>query len=151
MGDKRIDEVDSRIVEELRRNARLPVAVLARRVGLSRNAVRQRVERLERDGLIAGYTIVPGKELAESRQVTALMMVYRRDRMRGADVLSAIRKIPEVESCYIVSGEADLIVQLAAASQERINQVWSQLSALPGVVDTKTAIVLSTVVSPRMV
>jgi DNA-binding Lrp family transcriptional regulator len=146
MPAERLDPIDARILEELRRDARLPIAELARRVNLSRNAVRQRIERLDRDGDIAGYTIVLGPGLASKPRVRALMMIYRRDRMRGASVLDVVRGIPEVKSCYIVSGEADVFVELAADSQERINAIWTRLAAMPEVVDTKTSIVLSTVI-----
>lgn len=143
MSAAKLDSIDAKIVEELRLDARLPTAELARRVHLSRNAVRQRIERLERDGIIAGYTI----DVASSKRprATAIMMIYRRDRMRGAKVLDAIKKIPEVRACYIVSGEADLFVELAADTQERINAIWTELAAMPDVVDTKTSIILSSV------
>jgi len=143
MSAPKLDPIDAKIVEELRANARLPAAELARLVNLSRNAVRQRIERLEREGVIAGYTIEAAP--ADRKRVTALMMIYRRDRMRGAAVLDAIKRIPEARSCYIVSGEADLVLELAADSQERINAIWAELSAMPEVVDTKTSVVLSTV------
>lgn len=57
-----LDRADERILAELTRNARIPHAELAEKVNLSRNAVRQRIERLERDSLILGYTIVAGEE-----------------------------------------------------------------------------------------
>lgn len=63
MRGARIDPIDERILEELRHDARLPTAELARRVNLSRNAVRQRIERLEREGSIAGYTIALGPDV----------------------------------------------------------------------------------------
>lgn len=149
MRGTRLDPIDERILEELRLDARLPTAELARRVSLSRNAVRQRIERLEREGSIAGYTISLGPDVDQGARTSAFMMIYRRDRMRGADVLAAIKAIPEVRSCHIVSGEADVLVEIAADSQERINAIWSQLSGMAGVVDTKTWIVLSPVVSAR--
>lgn len=139
-----LDAIDLKILDELRRDARLPTATLARRVNLSRNAVRQRIERLERDNVIAGYTIMRGTGAAH--RVNAVMMIYRKDRMRGADVITAIQKIPEIQFCYVVSGEADIILQIKAASQDRITQIWSQLSTMAGVVDTKTFFVLAPVV-----
>ncbi|TDD31581.1 AsnC family transcriptional regulator, partial [Saccharopolyspora elongata] len=53
-----MDAIDEKIIAELSRNARISHAELAHRVLLSRNAVRQRIERLERQGHIRGYTIV---------------------------------------------------------------------------------------------
>ncbi|MNR01053.1 AsnC family protein [compost metagenome] len=66
--------------------------------------------------------------------------------MRGADVTSVLAKIPEVVECAILSGEIDLMVRLEADSHERINQIWSQISTLPGVQNINTCFVLSALV-----
>lgn len=77
-----LDQFDIRIMDELRRNARIPHAELAERIHLSRNAVRARIERLEVVGYITGYTITEG-EGGLSTKLAALIFVYRHDRMRG--------------------------------------------------------------------
>jgi Lrp/AsnC family leucine-responsive transcriptional regulator len=144
-----MDAIDQKIVAELTRNARVPYAELASKVLLSRNAVRQRIERLERQGHIAGYTIVRGG--AETGEVvSALVMVYRQDRMRGGDVLAALTRIPEVVICEILSGDFDIMVRLEAASLERIRGIWEDIAQMPGVRDTVTALTLSSLVNrPR--
>ena len=142
-----LDAIDHRILAELRADARLPVAVLAQRVHLSRHAVRHRIDRLEALKVIGGYTILPGEGCQPTAK--AIIRVYRKDRMRGTDVTEAIAKIPEVTACYVVSGDADLFVHIEAESQERVNAIWSQLADLPGVSDTNTAFILSSVVDRR--
>ncbi|MCT6593227.1 winged helix-turn-helix transcriptional regulator, partial [Pantoea dispersa] len=57
-----LDGIDQRILSELTKNARVPHAELAGKVLLSRNAVRQRIDRMERQGYIQGYTVVAGVE-----------------------------------------------------------------------------------------
>ena len=141
-----LDSIDRRIIAELVADARLPVATLAQRVGLSRHAVQHRIDRLEAEHVIAGYTIRLQEAAAEPHPVVAIMMVYRKDRMRGAEVNVAIKKIPEVRFCYVVSGSFDLIVYLEATNQERIMEIWTHVSKLPGVTDTNTAFILSTIV-----
>lgn len=143
-----MDAIDQKIVAELTRNARLSYAELAGTVLLSRNAVRQRIERLERQGHIAGYTIVrAGAETGEV--VSALVLVYRQDRMRGGDVLAAITRIPEVVLCEILSGDFDIMVRLEAPSLERVRAIWEDIAQMPGVRDTVTALTLSSVVNRR--
>jgi Lrp/AsnC family leucine-responsive transcriptional regulator len=143
-----MDAIDQKIVAELTRNARVPYAELASKVLLSRNAVRQRVERLERQGHIAGYTIVrAGADTGEV--VSALVLVYRQDRMRGGDVLAALTRIPEVVICEILSGDFDIMVRLEAASLERIRAIWEDIARMPGVRDTVTSLTLSSVVNRR--
>ncbi|WP_329576516.1 MULTISPECIES: Lrp/AsnC family transcriptional regulator [unclassified Streptomyces] len=142
-----MDAIDEKIIAELTRNARISHAELASRVLLSRNAVRQRIERLERQGHIAGYTIVRSGDSAGADVVSALVLVYRQDRMRGGDVLAALKLIPEVVICEILSGDFDIMVRLEAASLERVRDIWEEIAQMPGVRDTVTALTLSSVVS----
>ncbi|MDX3524774.1 Lrp/AsnC family transcriptional regulator [Streptomyces scabiei] len=143
-----MDAIDEKIMAELTRNARLSHSELASRVLLSRNAVRQRIERLERQGHIAGYTIVrPGEDTGNV--VSALVFVHRKDRMRGGDVLAALQRIPEVVICEILSGDYDIMVRLEAVSLERVRIVWESIAQMPGVRDTVTALTLSSIVNRR--
>lgn len=145
MSGRNLDPIDTRILAELRANARISHARLGELVQLSRNAVRQRIERLERDGFIRGYTILEGLSDPAVR-VSATLLVYRVDRMRGADVIVALRTIPEVVQCDVVAGELDLVVRVEASSPVRIQQIWKQVADLPGVRDITTAMSLSTVI-----
>lgn len=137
-----LDAFDQAILVELRNNARLPHAELAKRVNLSRNAVRQRVERLEQDGTISGYTTVRGGN--PSSNVVAMMLIYRNDRMRGAEVLAALKAIPEVITCDIMSGDFDIVVRLEAETTDRVREIWEDISDSPDVRDTVTSFALST-------
>ncbi|MEW1962642.1 Lrp/AsnC family transcriptional regulator [Microbacterium sp. NPDC077644] len=139
-----IDSIDRQLIAALSRNARTSHADLATHVNLSRNAVRQRVERLERDGIIRGYTILRGSH--EARPVTAVIFIDRHDRMRGGDVLRALLDIPEVIEADIMTGDFDLLVRVEAASNDRVQEIWQQLAALPGVANTVTSVSLSPVV-----
>ena len=141
-----LDPLDERIIAELRLNARAAHAELAAKVNLSRNAVRQRIERLERDGAILGYTVLTGDGRQASSQINAVIFVYRYDRMRGEDVLQALRAIPEVIQCDVMSGEFDLMLRVGASSPQRVHQVWTLISALAGVEYSVTSFVLSSVV-----
>lgn len=141
MGHPHLDEIDRQILEMLTANARTPLVSISSRVHLSRNAVRQRIERMERDGVIAGYTVVRGG--GGARHVTAIVMIYRVDRMRDDRVVAELRGIPEVVQCDVLSGEYDLFVTLQADSMERIGQIWEQVAAIPGVANTVTAVSLT--------
>ncbi|MGC5703813.1 Lrp/AsnC family transcriptional regulator [Pseudomonas sp. NFXW11] len=140
-----LDPLDERIIAELTLNARAAHAELAAKVNLSRNAVRQRIERLERDGAIQGYTIRAGQGRGPDTRINALIFVYRYDRMRGAEVLQALRQMPEIVQCEVLSGEFDVLVRVSAATPERVHRVWNEIAALPGVENTVTSFVLSAV------
>lgn len=144
----RLDAIDEMIISELTRNARLSHAELGHRVLLSRNAVRQRVDRLERQGHIRGYTIVRGGGDGDGQDTaSAVVLVYRQDRLRGGDVLAALKSIPEVVICDVLSGEFDLMVRIEATSLERVRGIWEHIAQMPGVRDTVTALTLSQVVN----
>lgn len=137
------DAIDAQLLALLREHARASHAELAQRVHLSRNAVRERIARLERDGAIRAYTIV---EPSDAPAVTAVLLVDRVDRMRGADVIDALRRIPVVVQCDVVSGELDLVVRVEADDAERVREAWQSIAALPGVRDITTAWSLGTLI-----
>ena len=140
-----LDPLDERILAELTANARIAHAELGAKVNLSRNAVRQRIERLERDGAIQGYTVWLGDSRRPSSLISAVIFVYRHDRMRGDDVLATLRGIPEVVQCEVLSGEFDLMLRVDAATPERVHGVWKEIAGMPGVENTLTSFVLSAV------
>ncbi|TKC87678.1 Lrp/AsnC family transcriptional regulator [Trinickia terrae] len=138
-----LDKVDEKILAQLTENARLSHNDIAASVNLSRNAVRLRIERLERDGYIRGYTIKSGHAAPESEPIRALMFVYRKDRMRGIDVLVHVRSVPEVVACDVMSGELDIVLHIEAATSDHIHKLWEEIAALPGVLNTVTSFVLT--------
>lgn len=143
---KSLDRIDEQLLAELKANSKISHAELSAKINLSRNAVRVRIERLERDGFIMGYTIVTGDGDARHNLTTALMFVYRHDRMRGGDVLNSLRKIPEVVACDVMTGDFDLLVRVEAEKADRIRQIWQQIADMPGVRDTLTAFALSSII-----
>ncbi|ACI58275.1 transcriptional regulator, AsnC family (plasmid) [Rhizobium leguminosarum bv. trifolii WSM2304] len=143
---KSLDRIDEQLLAELKANSRISHADLSSKINLSRNAVRVRIERLERDGYIKGYTIITGDGEVNQNLTTALMFVYRQDRMRGGDVLAALRKIPEVVACDVMTGDFDLLVRVEAEKADRIRQIWQQIAEMAGVRDTLTAFALSSVI-----
>ncbi|MDK4735200.1 Lrp/AsnC family transcriptional regulator [Rhizobium sp. CNPSo 3490] len=141
-----LDRTDEQILVELKANARISHAELSAKVNLSRNAVRVRIERLEREGFIKGYTIVTGDGGNSQNVTTALIFVYRHDRMRGGEVIQALRKIPEVVACDVMTGDFDLLVRVESPEADRIRQIWQLIAEMPGVRDTLTAFALSSVI-----
>ena len=140
-----LDDVDKKIIQALTDNARMPVSDLSRLVNLSRNAVTHRIQRLEKSNIIKGYQVILGGGLPVKDAVVAIMMVYRKDRMRGKEVIKYVEKVSEVVSCYIMSGDYDVILNVQARSHERIHEIWQDISALSSVDDTRTTFVLSVV------
>ena len=137
-----LDATDHALLALLRDNAREPVAALARRLGLSRTTVQSRLERLERQRVITGYTVQVAEEL-EARMVRAYLLITVRPKQAGA-IESALRKIDEVRSLHSVSGSFDLLAVVAALSIGELDALIDRIGDLEGVERTTSAIVLST-------
>ncbi len=138
----RLDDKDERILLALTRNARLSVVHLARVVGLSRSATQERLYRLERDGVIAGYTILLRARNNHPR-VRAWIVVRHGQKGACVKTVRAIDGIPEVRSAFSVAGEIDLMFDVDAADLADLERVRSRIEAVPGVESVRTHIVLT--------
>jgi DNA-binding Lrp family transcriptional regulator len=137
-----LDKTDIALLALLRDDARMPTAELARRLKLSRTTVQSRMERLQRQRVIAGYTVVVPEAL-EAELVRAHVLITLAPKRSGA-IEVALRKIPEVRVLHSVSGPFDLIAVVAAASIGELDALIDRIGSLDGVERTTSAIVLST-------
>ena len=133
---------DEQLIALLRENARLPVAELARRLGVSRTAAQVRLEKLERTGVIDGYTVRLSSSFARNR-VRAMVMIKSPPANR-AGVEAALAKIPALTSLHSISGAYDLSAEISAPSVGQLDTVIDQIGTLDGVADTLSSIILST-------
>lgn len=133
---------DKMILALLRENARMPVAELARRLGVSRSTAQSRLERLERSGTIAGYAVkLSGDYL--SAQIRAHLSVTVSPKLSG-QVVKALEAMMAVRTVHSVSGSFDMIVVVEAPSVAELDAVIDQIGALEGVERTMSSIILST-------
>ncbi|CAM3637013.1 Lrp/AsnC family transcriptional regulator [Polaromonas hydrogenivorans] len=137
----KLDAIDQTLLNELRENARCPVALLARKVGLSRTAVQARIARLERDRVITGYGARTGAAHEQS-QVAAHVMLTVGPKLSGP-VEAALRRIPEVRSLLSISGAFDMIAIVQAGSIEGLDALINRIGLIEGVERTHTSVVLS--------
>jgi Lrp/AsnC family leucine-responsive transcriptional regulator len=135
-----LDDIDRRILGELQADGRLTQVALAARVGLSRSAVQERVARLEREGVIAGYTVRLGRPGA-APGLRAYLLV--RGGASHDRVVKALQVLPAVKVADSVSGEIDLVLQLEVEHVEELNGIRDELARMPGVVSTQTLLVMA--------
>ena len=135
-------QTDQQLLALLRENARTSTAQLARRLGVSRTTIQSRIERLEREGVISGYT-VRVDDAHEHGQIRAhIGIAVHPKQMTG--VAAALRAMPEVRSLHSVSGAWDLIAVAAVPAVGDMDVLTDRIGALDGVDRTTTSIVLST-------
>ena len=132
---------DEVLLTLLQQDARQSTAQLARRLGVARSTVQGRIERLERVGVIRGYTVRLSPE-ALSRQVEAHVMIAI-EPAQQVGVERRLKAIAGLTALYTVSGNFDLIAMVGASTTETLDQALDEIRACPGVRSTQTAVLLS--------
>lgn len=135
-------ETDQQLLSLLRENARASTALIARRLGLSRTTVQSRIERLEREGVISGYTVRVSDEY-ERGQVRAHIMIAVHPKLMTS-VVATLRAMPELRALHSVSGAYDLIAIAAVPAVGEMDELTDRIGAIEGVERTTSSIVLST-------
>lgn len=138
-----MDPIDQRIVALMREDARRSFKDIGDRVSLSAPAVKRRVDRLEADGVIKGYTTTVDHS-AFGWHAHAFVELFCEGGMSGAEVRDAVREHPEVEAAYTVAGAPSAIVHLRAEDNEHLERALERIRDTNGVLRTETQIVLST-------
>ena len=134
-----LDDKDRQILEVLRADARLPLKTLAAKVGLARSTLRDRLLRLEADGVIRGYHA----DIADSQHNVSAYLFIRLKSTPAPALIALLRRMPEVKSCMSLTGDIDLLVELAAATTDRVNALRDRISSHETVADLTTSIVLN--------
>ena len=134
-----IDDVGKRLIEELQRDGRRSYAALAKTIGLSEAAVRQRVQRLVDSGTMQVVAVTDPLQLGFSRQAMVGIRAGG-DLVRVADELA---KIDEVDYVVITAGSFDILVEIVCEDDDHLLRVLSdRIRVLPGVRDTETFVYL---------
>jgi len=139
-----LDEVNQRLLAELHADPRITMSALARRAGMSAPAVTERVQRLERAGVITGYRM-DVSPAALGLPVTAFVRV-RPTAGQLPKVAELAARLPQITECYRITGEDCFLLKLHAAAVEQIEEILDQF-LLYG--QTISSIVVATPVPPR--
>ena len=138
-----MDDIDRQIVALLRQDARRSFQSIGLRVSLSAPAVKRRVDRLEADGVIRGYSArVDPARFGWSTH--AHVELYCEGRMAAAEVREAVERHPEVEAAYTVAGEPSAVLHVRALDMKHLEDVLERIRDTAGVMRTQTQVVLST-------
>ena len=136
-----LDELDRRIVEELRADGRVSMRALAERLHISRASAYTRVERLHRDGVITGYSAVVNPE-RYGYGVSAYVYLKISQHSWKA-VRRRVLEIPEVAHGALVSGENDLVLLVRTRDAQCLRElVLNRLQTIPDVVSSHTVLIL---------
>ena len=135
------DKKDQQILNLLQRNARMPVAEIARAVDLARSTVQERIRRLEDRGVITAYELRLNDELLGKPKYFSRVAVTVKAPHQAA-VIRLLETIPQVRACETVSGVFDMMLEIRADDAVELDGVIEKISALTGVERTESSIVL---------
>jgi DNA-binding Lrp family transcriptional regulator len=134
-------DADARLIALLKANAREPTASLARKLGLARSTVQERLARLEREGVIKGYTVRLADE-TETRRLRAVVMITA-DPKQAERVAAELRRMPEVRALSAVSGAHDMVATVEADTPGKMDASLDRIGRAHGVARTVSSIILS--------
>ncbi|HEU4849876.1 MAG TPA: Lrp/AsnC family transcriptional regulator [Terrimesophilobacter sp.] len=138
-----LDEIDRRLLSALREDGRMPVAELARRLGVARATVTARIERLTASGTIIGFTVRVRDEL-DPLAVRAMTLIEVEGRTTD-NVIRELRGFPEIRSLHTTNGGWDLVAELGAETLAHFDGVLGRIRSIEGVVNSETSLLLSSV------
>lgn len=136
------DETEKQLLALLTENARASVADLSRKLRLSRTTVQSRIERLERRGVIAGYTTRLSDEY-ETELVKAHVLITALPKL-APTIEPELRRMTGVKTLHTVSGHFDMIAVVVAPTIGELERIIDRIGALDGIERTISSIILST-------
>lgn len=140
-----LDDIDRKLIRLLCDCARQPVTSLSHATGISRASVYARIDRLEKAGVIKGYTVLLGEEFRQSL-VCAHVMVKLSPK-HSKSIEKSLTALPQLVALHAISGAHDMIAVVEASSTADLNRIIDQIGDLQGVESTMSSILLDTKVS----
>jgi Lrp/AsnC family transcriptional regulator, leucine-responsive regulatory protein len=141
-----LDRTDRRILRLLREDGRMPLAAIAKAVGLSGPAVHDRVRKLEQRGIIASYTAVLDPIALDRSHVAFVMVTLSEGNEFAADepIVARICEEPDVLEFHRIAGEDCYLIKVRTATNKDLEQLLRRIRRIRGVARSRTTIVLST-------
>jgi Lrp/AsnC family leucine-responsive transcriptional regulator len=147
----KLDRYDRAIISALQLHGRISNNVLAESVSLSESATLRRVRALEESGFIEGYTALINQQKAGCPvNVFVNITLERQEQALLAQFEAAVRQVPEVMECYLMSGEYDYLLRVVLADTADFERLHSQhLTRLPNVARVHSSFALRSVQKSR--
>ncbi len=135
-----IDEVDRKIIEILRRNARTPYTIIAKELGVSEAAIRKRIDKLIKKGVIKRFTV----DVELEDEVKSVVFVKVAPPYPVPEISRKIRNVPGVDIVYEVTGDYDIMAIIKGNSIAQVNKSIDMIRSIEGVAGTNSLIILRT-------
>ncbi|HAI94354.1 MAG TPA: AsnC family transcriptional regulator [Xanthomonadaceae bacterium] len=136
-----LDKLDHDLIALLRKDARAPAAMLAKQLKASRSTVQNRIVRLQRAGVLLGFTVRLASEQA-GHPVRAITQIEVRGGA-GDKVITALKRLPEVVSVYSTNGRWDLVAEVRVADLAGFDHALRQMRDIDGIAASETSLLLA--------
>ncbi|OLP01458.1 AsnC family transcriptional regulator [Mycolicibacterium porcinum] len=143
----KLDALDSALLSMLASEPRLPILELASRLKVARNTVQARMKRLEESGVVRGYP--PNINLTELGFTVHAFVGIETDQNKMDAIIEALRAYPHVLEVHATTGRADLLVRIAAQTQQELLDIIQQVHRIDGVKHSETMLAMATPVEYR--
>lgn len=142
-----LSTIDKKILRELQKDGRITFSALAKRVGLSTSPCLERVRRMEREGIISGYTTLLNPHFLDADLIVFVQIRLTRtsedifDRFKEAAI-----ELEEVQECYLISGNFDYLIKARVSDMDAYRRfLGSTLLTLPDVQESTSYVVMELV------
>lgn len=136
-----LDETDRALIAALRNDARMPLSSLASTLGIARATAKARLEKLQKEGVIQGFTVRLGSN-AEAPAVRAISMLSIDGHVTDK-VIRKLQGLPQVRSIHSTNGRWDLVLELETPTLEAFDRLLNELHQMGSVVGMETTLLLS--------
>ena len=137
-----MDDLDLKLISQLRENARISVAQLAGQLKVSRATVQHRIDRLIAQRVLLGFTVRTAPEVAVHPVRAVMMIAVEGDRSDA--VIKALRGYPEVRALHTTNGRWDIVAELGTDSLETFDAALRSIRTIKGIGNSETSLLLST-------
>ena len=138
-----LDSIDRQLIGFLRKNARAPVAWLSQKIGVSRATVQNRMKRLERQGIITGYTVIVTASANEKLNTIRAFMSIELEGNVSRKVRNKLLQESNVCAIHSTNGRWDMIIELVTNSLVEFDVVLKRVRSIDGIAGSETSILLT--------
>lgn len=136
------DPIDRKLIAQLEDNARISATELARRLGLARSTIHERIARLERDGIILGYSAITLR--SQNDDMIRALLFLRVEQRYMRSVVTALMGFPELNCCHSVGGIHHLVCQTEVPQLDDLDALIDEIGRLPYVERVESSVILAT-------
>jgi DNA-binding Lrp family transcriptional regulator len=135
------DSADYKIIQILKKNARLPISSISQEIGVSRITVQKKIRKLEENGIITGYTAKLNSD-SFSHKVKGWILINA-EANKEEKAIKSMMKLPEITGLYTTNGKWDLAAEITSTNLEDFDRAISTLRSINGILETETSLLLS--------